>query len=191
MPPSSGALPPAAEDTGARAWFDRQLLMESWDRPGLSPVNWLILALIVASVVLFTVETMQGIPAGAPGARSCQRRDPAGLRGGVRAAHLVRGRDPRRHRRHGPDALCGAVLAVGGFSRLRPGASGAAAHGLRQQRSRLAARLPAVPPVQAGEVLRARPHRHAGAAERLARTGGGGRHRHAGDLRLGGDHVSL
>lgn len=64
MPPSSGALPPAAEDTGARAWFDRQLLMESWDRPGLSPVNWLILALIVASVVLFTVETMQGIPAG-------------------------------------------------------------------------------------------------------------------------------
>lgn len=44
-----------------RAWLDRQLILESWDRPGLSPLNWAVLTLILASVVLFTLETMTGL----------------------------------------------------------------------------------------------------------------------------------
>ncbi|MDW3098496.1 ion transporter [Pyruvatibacter sp.] len=45
----------------ARSWFDRQLLLDSWDGRGLSPLNWVILVLIILSVVLFTVETMEGL----------------------------------------------------------------------------------------------------------------------------------
>ncbi|MGD1934811.1 MAG: ion transporter [Candidatus Phaeomarinobacter sp.] len=45
----------------ARAWFDRQLLLDSWDGRGLSPVNWVVLTLIILSVVLFTVETIEGL----------------------------------------------------------------------------------------------------------------------------------
>jgi len=47
-----------------RAWMDRQLLLDSWDRHGLSPVNWVILTLILLSVVLFTIETMPGLSPG-------------------------------------------------------------------------------------------------------------------------------
>ena len=57
----------ARQDEGAstaRGWFDRQLLLDSWDRPGLSPVNWAVLTLIILSVVLFTVETMEGLSPG-------------------------------------------------------------------------------------------------------------------------------
>ena len=57
----------ARQDDGAstaRSWFDRQLLLDSWDRPGLSPVNWAVLTLIILSVVLFTVETMEGLSPG-------------------------------------------------------------------------------------------------------------------------------
>ncbi len=49
------------EDRSLKSWFDRQLLLESWDRPGMSPLNWIILTLIVASVALFTVETVEGL----------------------------------------------------------------------------------------------------------------------------------
>ncbi len=45
----------------ARGWFDRQLLLDSWDGRGLSPLNWVILVLIILSVVLFTVETLEGL----------------------------------------------------------------------------------------------------------------------------------
>ncbi len=56
---------PYDEGTGStRAWFDRQLLLDSWDRRGLSPLNWVILVLIIASVVLFTIETMEGLSPG-------------------------------------------------------------------------------------------------------------------------------
>jgi len=48
----------------ARMWFDRQLLLDSWDRKGLSPLNWVILTLIILSVLLFTVETMEGLSPG-------------------------------------------------------------------------------------------------------------------------------
>lgn len=48
-----------------RTWMDRQLLLDSWDRHGMSPVNWIIITLIMLSVVLFTVETMPGLPNGA------------------------------------------------------------------------------------------------------------------------------
>ena len=57
----------ARQDEGAstaRGWFDRQLLLDSWDQPGLSPVNWAVLTLIILSVVLFTVETMEGLSPG-------------------------------------------------------------------------------------------------------------------------------
>jgi len=47
--------------SNARSWFDRQLLLDSWDGRGLSPINWVVLTLIILSVVLFTVETMDGL----------------------------------------------------------------------------------------------------------------------------------
>lgn len=40
-----------------RRLADRQLTIDSWDRPGLSPTNWLLVGLIFSSVVLFTLET--------------------------------------------------------------------------------------------------------------------------------------
>ena len=40
-----------------RAWWDRQLIVKSWERPGLSPVNIAIIGLIVLSAVLFAIET--------------------------------------------------------------------------------------------------------------------------------------
>lgn len=42
---------------GLRRFVDRQLTIDSWDRPGLSPTNWVLIVLIFASVVLFTLET--------------------------------------------------------------------------------------------------------------------------------------
>lgn len=44
-------------DNWLRRMVDRQLTIDSWDRPGLSPTNWVLVALIFASVVLFTLET--------------------------------------------------------------------------------------------------------------------------------------
>jgi voltage-gated potassium channel len=40
-----------------RRLVDRQLTIDSWDRSGLSPMNWLLVGLIFSSVVLFTLET--------------------------------------------------------------------------------------------------------------------------------------
>jgi voltage-gated potassium channel len=40
-----------------RRLADRQLTIDSWDRPGLSPMNWILVGLIFSSVVLFTLET--------------------------------------------------------------------------------------------------------------------------------------
>ncbi len=41
----------------AKVWWDRQLIVKSWDRRGLSPVNAGIICLIALSAVLFAVET--------------------------------------------------------------------------------------------------------------------------------------
>ncbi len=41
----------------ARAWWDRQLIVKSWDRRGLSPVNIGIICLIALSAFLFAIET--------------------------------------------------------------------------------------------------------------------------------------
>ncbi len=40
-----------------RRFVDRQLTIDSWDHPGLSPTNWVLIVLIFSSVVLFTLET--------------------------------------------------------------------------------------------------------------------------------------
>lgn len=40
-----------------RLWLDRQLVVDSSAGQGLSPVNWLILTLIILSAILFTVGT--------------------------------------------------------------------------------------------------------------------------------------
>lgn len=40
-----------------RAWFDRQLNVHSWQKPGLSPLNIVIIVLIGLSAVLFAIET--------------------------------------------------------------------------------------------------------------------------------------
>lgn len=70
MTAPNGNMPPSDEPayeqgaSDARNWFDRQLLLESWDGPGLSPLNWVILVLIILSVVLFTVETIEGLAPG-------------------------------------------------------------------------------------------------------------------------------
>lgn len=40
-----------------RRLVDRQLTIDSWDKPGLSPMNWVLVGLIFSSVVLFTLET--------------------------------------------------------------------------------------------------------------------------------------
>ena len=40
-----------------RRLVDRQLTIDSWDRSGLSPMNWLLVGLIFSSVILFTLET--------------------------------------------------------------------------------------------------------------------------------------
>ncbi len=60
--PNDATEPPYEQGAAeARSWFDRQLLLDSWDGRGLSPLNWVILVLIILSVVLFTVETMEGL----------------------------------------------------------------------------------------------------------------------------------
>jgi len=58
--PHQNDHPPYEQGTAsARTWFDRQLLLDSWDGRGLSPINWVVLTLIILSVILFTVETME------------------------------------------------------------------------------------------------------------------------------------
>jgi voltage-gated potassium channel len=46
-----------------RAWFDHQLNVQSWQKPGLSPLNIGIIGLIVLSAALFAVETEQDLAA--------------------------------------------------------------------------------------------------------------------------------
>ena len=45
-----------------RAFFDRQLTVKSWPRTGLSPLNLVIVALIVASALMFALETEPTVP---------------------------------------------------------------------------------------------------------------------------------
>ena len=47
-----------------RYQVDRQLDLDSWDRPGFSPFNKMLLALILASIVLFTLETEPALEGG-------------------------------------------------------------------------------------------------------------------------------
>ena len=48
---------------GVRAFFDRQLTVRSWLKPGLSPLNLVIVALIIASALMFALETEPSVPA--------------------------------------------------------------------------------------------------------------------------------
>ena len=47
----------------AKAWWDRQLIVKSWDRRGVSPVNIGIICLIGLSAVLFAIETEPALSA--------------------------------------------------------------------------------------------------------------------------------
>lgn len=45
-----------------KLWLDRQLVVQSWPGTGLSPLNWLVLILILLSTVTFTIETEPDLP---------------------------------------------------------------------------------------------------------------------------------
>lgn len=44
-----------------KEWCDRQISVKSWQRPGLSPLNFVIVAAILGSAVLFAIDTEQGL----------------------------------------------------------------------------------------------------------------------------------